>query len=37
MGRHALDGSESKYEWVAVCCESGNEPTGSKQRGEFCD
>ena len=30
-------GSVSTYEWVTGCCEGGNEPTGSKQCGEFCE
>jgi hypothetical protein len=37
MGRHGLDVSESRQELLAGCCECGNEPTGSKQCGEFCD
>ena len=34
---HGLDRSYSGYGQAAVCCESGNEPSGSIKCGEFLD
>ena len=36
-GGHGLDGFGSGYGQVAICCECGNEPSGSIKRREFLD
>lgn len=36
-GSHGLDGCGSGYGQVAVCCECGNEPSGTTKRMEFLD